>query len=128
MSDFEFFDNKPHQKRTPSVTIDTYGRIYLSTSAREMMKINGIKTDLLIGYEKSTKKLGLARPQVVKMEETRPIIIDKRGYGSIKSFLHYFGIDYSETKRYIYTGKWNGIYMFEKEGDAPEVYTDATLS
>ncbi len=116
---FEVFDNSP--PKHSALTVDKFARLYMNTAAMEEFGFKEKCGNLYIGYDIVNKRIGLAKPNIVRLVDTNPISFDKRSYAYIKRFLERFKIDYSESKRYLYVGKENGWYMFELEGyDAPD--------
>lgn len=125
---FEFFDNKKGRySKKPFVSVDKYGRLSLNSKTREMLQTEGFKIELLVAYDKINKRIGLTRPEVVKVPDAEPMTFDKRGYGYARNFFDYYRIPYDKTARYYYVGQVNGIYAFQLEGfDAPDAYNVST--
>lgn len=119
---FEVFDNRPFRQSVPALTVDKFARIYMNSAARDEFDCHDKPIQLYIGYDSVNRRIGLAKPNIVKLVDTRPMKFDKRSYTAAKSFLETYNIDYSETKRYVYVGKDDvGWYMFELEGyNAPD--------
>lgn len=118
---FEVFDNRPFRSGNPTLTIDKFSRLYVNFAAREKLEINPGEISLYIGYDSVNRRIGVAKPSVVRLVDTRPVKFDKRYYAYVKRFLDQYNIDYSETKRYSYVGNEKGWYMFELEDyDAPD--------
>ena len=115
-SQFEFFDNKKRSNKAPTLTVDKYGRIYFNEAARELLGVKNVKAELYIGYDKANKRIGVTRPHLVKEVDLNPVILNEaRNEVGARSFLNYYGINYSKTHHYIYVGKYNNVFMFEHE-------------
>ncbi len=118
----EIYDNKRKHLRKPALTVDKFGRIYLNKSTRLMLGINGVKAELYLAYDKVNGRIGLGKPGVIKPVDADPATFDaQRSYASVRNFIKDYGIPNDKAYRYIYVGKRNDIYEFEREDyEAPD--------
>lgn len=121
---FEFYGHNPKQVREPALTVDKYGRIYLNTAAQKMLGYEkGKSKSFYIGYEGTNRRIGLAKPELTHLVDTRPVTFDAgRAYASVRGFLRHYNIPHDRIYRYIFVGKENNTnYMFElEEYNAPD--------
>lgn len=124
----EFYDNRGGRAGTPFVTVDKFGRICLSAKTREMLGCRYVPTKLYVGYDKANKRIGLAKPEVVRLTDTTPMNFDIRGYGHAGAFLRKYQIPHDKTYRYVHVGKEGGALTFELDGyDAPDAEFQPTV-
>lgn len=122
---FSFFSNDGHRQLKQYISTDRLGRLYLSEGAKELMGIHNeeLPVSLYLGYDKVNKRIGLARPDVVRLVDVKPFKFNgKRTYASAKSFLMANNIlPEKGVQRYDYVGKEDGIYVFQlEEYEAPD--------
>lgn len=101
---FEVFDNRPFRQVTPALTLDKYNRLYLNLLTQQLFGFDKEQGPyfLYVWYDKVNRRIGLAKPDIVKLVDTRPFKFDKRFYTSFKKLVEYYRIDTNTTKRYIY--------------------------
>jgi hypothetical protein len=77
---------------------------------------------LYVSYDKVNKRIGIAKPDVVRLTDTHPYIFDKnRGYAKARNFLKANAIPYDNAARYVFDGKENGWLTFRLSGyEAPD--------
>jgi len=116
----EFFSNDRARLQAPYLSVDVQGRIYLSKPAQELLGCVGTSAHLYVGYDVLNKRIGLAKPDIVKLTDTNAFKFnEKRAYASCRSFLDHYGIMPSgSSDRYIYDGqdRTTGVHLFRKEG------------
>lgn len=122
---FSFFSNEGHRTYKPYISADRLGRVYLSEGAKELMNIKNeeLPVALYLGYDKVNKRIGLARPEVVRLVDVKPFKFNgERTYASARSFLLANNILPKEgVNRYIFVGKEEGIFVFQLEDyEAPD--------
>jgi hypothetical protein len=118
----EFFANSGGRGTGPAITLDKFSRIYLNAGTRDMLGCQGMPIKLYVGYDKVNKRIALAKPDVVRLTDKRPMSFDgKRHYASARTFVKHFGLPNDKTYTYEYVGKENGAYTFElADYDAPD--------
>lgn len=106
----------------PAITIDRQGRLYLNKALQRELGCENQAIKLYLAYDPVNKRIGLAKPDVVRLTNHRPVSFDKsRSYAMVRSFLQRFQIPYDKSYRYIYDGKENGWWTFRLEDyDAPD--------
>lgn len=121
---FEVFSNEgARPKGMAYVTTDKQGRIYINRLAQKNMGISQIPVELYVAYDKVNKRIGLAKPEVVRLTDIHAFTFSgKRAYASAISFLKKNGIMPSrKAQRYFYDGREDGWYTFKlEEYDAPD--------
>lgn len=125
VSNMSFFSNEGHRSLKQYLSTDRLGRIYISEGAKEIMNIHDeeLPVSLYIGYDKVNKRIGLARPNVVRLTDVKPFKFNgRRTYASAKSFLMANNIlPEKDVQRYRYVGKEDGIFVFQLEDyEAPD--------
>jgi hypothetical protein len=108
---------------TPAITVDKQARIRLNKPLRRELGCEGRSIKLYLAYDPVNKRIGLAKPDVVRLTDHRPVTFDgQRGYATVTGFLRKFQIPYDKTYRYTYDGKeGDGWWTFRLEGyDAPD--------
>lgn len=105
-----------------AITIDRQGRLYLNKALQRKLGCEGKGIKLYLAYDHVNKRIGIAKPGMVRLPHHRPVAFDKsRAYAMVRSFLHYFRIPYDQPYRYVYDGKEDGWWTFRLEGyEAPD--------
>jgi hypothetical protein len=106
-----------------SLTIDKYGRIYMSAGLARDLGAQGLPFKAHIAYDPDTDSIGIARPGTVSgVDSVDPVTFDgKRRYASLRKFLrkHHIAVENDgPPKTYVFITKRNGWYEFrpiEKE-------------
>lgn len=111
------------------ITVDKQLRLYLSSGTRELLNLgpagkkDGRPAKLIVGYDSVNKRIVVAKPEVVRVTDTKPFSFDKRSYGSARAFVRDAGIKENELPvRFNYVGKEYGAYpagsyAFERDDD-----------
>jgi len=103
------------------VAIDRQQRFCLSTALRRELGCLGNPISLYVGYDKVNRRIALAKPDVVRLTDTRPYRFDARGYAAARSFVDKFRLPKDRVTRFYYDGKENGAWTFRMENyDAPD--------
>jgi bifunctional DNA-binding transcriptional regulator/antitoxin component of YhaV-PrlF toxin-antitoxin module len=114
----------PHSNPTRplSITVDRQGRICLSAEFRRKLGVkDGEHITLYVSYDKVNKRIGLAKPDIIRLVNIRPYNFDKRGYSYAKKFLRDNEIPYDTALNYEYDGDELGWQTFRLVGyDAPD--------
>lgn len=105
-----------------AVTVDKNGRLYLNRELQRALGCEGKPIKLYLAYDPVNKRIGLAKPDVVRLTDTRPVSFDaNRSYASVRGFLQRFNIPHDRSYRYIWDGMEDGWWTFRLEGyDAPD--------
>jgi len=104
------------------VTVDKMQRLCLSIALRRELNCETSAIDLYVGYDPVNKRIGLGKPNVVKLVDTKPFKFDAgRGYARANNFLSANVIP-ADGSRYYYEGRDNDGYLtFKLDGyDAPD--------
>lgn len=105
-----------------SITLDKFGRIYMSAALREDLGAKGVPFKCHLAFDPETDTIGIARPGTVAgTDDVAPVTFDaKRSYASVRPFLHKHKLMPTDKPRiYVFTERKNGWYTFrkaEKEG------------
>jgi hypothetical protein len=108
---------------TSFITVDRQGRLCLSSKLRKDLGNIGNNVAMYVSYDKVNKRIGLAKPDIVRLTNTRPFTFDKnRGYAMARNFLKAAAISYNEASRYVYDGVEGDGWMTFKlaDYDAPD--------
>lgn len=121
----EFFSNERARYDEPYIAVDAAGRIYLSKQAQQMLGcIESEPIYLYLGYDKVNKRIAIAKPDIVKLSDTKPFKFNAvRFYASAKTFLDKYGIlPKNGSVHYLYDGMGHpaGTYLFRREGAVAE--------
>ena len=111
---FEKFTKTGGRIGTPKISIWSRGQIGLNRGAIERFRLDKYKYVVLF-YDKDDKKIGIKFIDDSTEEGASKIIHRKSGGLSFSgvAFLHYYDIDYSETKKYdLEYDKENDLYVF----------------
>lgn len=94
------------------ITVDKQLRLYLSSGTRDLLALAEKQpTRLIIGYDAVNKRLVVAKPEVVRVPDTKPFPFDKRSYSSARVFVKEIGVNEAKLPlRYNYVGKDYGAY------------------
>ena len=112
---FEKFTKTGGRIGSPKASIWSRGQIGLNQGALRRFDLEKFDFAILF-YDKDTKKIGIKFSNDDTEKGTIKITKRKNGGMSFSglSFLNYYGIDYSETKKYdLEHDKDNGLYVFE---------------
>lgn len=116
---FEIYS--PSRTTEPYIAVDRQSRLRLSAALRELLGCTDRAIELYIAYDKVNKRIAIAKPDIVRLPNVRPLRFDAaRGYASGVGFLKKNRIP-AEAHRYIYVGKeqggdFRGWYVFQLEG------------
>lgn len=115
----------PHSNPTNpiSITVDRYGRLCLSAEFRRLLGVSkGSHVKLYVSYDKVNKRIGLAKPDIIRLVGVRPYNFDKRGYTYAKRFFADNNIPYDTAINYEYDGvEQGGWHAFRLSGyEAPD--------
>ena len=111
---FEKFIKTGGRIGTPKVSIWSRGQIGLNSCAIIRFGLDKYKYVILF-YDKDDKKVGIKFINDNTEEGAAKIVFRKAGGLSFSgvAFLHYYGIDYSETRKYdLEYDKENDLYVF----------------
>ena len=116
------FSNVTNRSGLLYVTVDRQGRLCLSASLRRELEVGPGGISLYAAYDKVNRRIGLAKPSVVRLTDTIPYRFDgQRGYTMARNFLKANAIPYDRAYRYVYVGRENGWWTFQLAGyDAPD--------
>jgi len=123
----EVFSNGPSSDQL-CITVDVQGRIYLNKGVRVELGTDGLPIKLYLAYDKVNKRIGLGKPDVVRVTDATPFRFSgKRAYASARTFLKYYDLYPNETpEKYVFDGRENGWLTFRKAGYvAPDDYKKA---
>lgn len=110
---------RPSNRMT--ITIDRLGRLYLNKKLQEELGCVDKTIKLYIAYDPETKRIGLAKPGEIELEDVTPLTFGKdRAYASARGFLSRFQIDHREARKYVYVGKEGPWMAFELDEDDDE--------
>ncbi|MCR8843104.1 hypothetical protein NQ117_05380 [Paenibacillus sp. SC116] len=120
----EWFDNRP-QRRAAFVSTDRQRRLHLSSGTRAILGITeGEAVSMYVGFDHANKRIAVARPDVVRLTDTRTMRFDgKRYYAAATSFVSMYELPHDKAYRYDFAGKdeSTGAIMFQLAGyDAPD--------
>jgi hypothetical protein len=108
---------------TSFITVDRQGRLCLSAALRKELGNLNAAVPLYASYDKVNKRIGLAKPDIVRLTNVKPFTFDKnRGYAMARNFLKAAAISYTEASRYLYDGvEGDGWITFKLENyEAPD--------
>lgn len=110
------------------LTIDSQQRIYMSAAACELI---GVEKDgnfsLFVGHDLVNRRIVVAKPEIVRLNNVRPFTFDSRRYAYAKSYVkdaaiaqeelpmkfEYVGRDFADTPK--------GAFSFQLQGtSAPD--------
>lgn len=122
MSDFVPFSNVTNRAGLLTVTVDRQGRLCISAGLRRELEVGSAGISLYVSYDKVNKRIGLAKPNVVRLTNTIPFKFDgQRGYAMARNFLKANAIPYDAAQQYVFEGKENGWLVFKLAGySAPD--------
>jgi hypothetical protein len=110
----EFYDGNDARMGGTFVTVDKYGRLCLSAKTRELLGVRNIPAKLYVGYDSANKRIGLAKPDIVRMTDKNPLHFSAdKGYAAARGFLAQYKIPHDKSYRYNYVGQENGAHVFE---------------
>jgi hypothetical protein len=112
---FEKFTKTGGRIGTPKASIWSRGQIGLNRGALERFSLDKYKFVMLF-YDKENKKVGIKFTNDTTESNLIKIIHRKNGGLSFSgtAFLHYYGINYAETKKYdLEYDKTNDLYVFD---------------
>lgn len=126
---------KPHSAPSHGddmyITVDKQFRLCLSSGLRKELGF-APGMELYVGYDAVNKRIGITKPDVVRLVNVRPYRFDQRGYTHARRFVLDNNIDNSRAVRYHFDGKERGgsnagWLMFRLSGyTAPDQEVDAT--
>jgi hypothetical protein len=96
------------------ITVDKFGRIYMSAKLRDDLGAKGIPFKAHVAYDPDEQIIGIARPGTVTgTDNIEPITFDaKRSYASVRRFLNKHNLMPGDSKVYVFTEKKNNWYCF----------------
>lgn len=106
-----------------AIAVDRMGRMQLNSALRRELDCVNSAIDLVVAYDKVNKRIGIAKPSVVRLTNYKPFRFDKsRGYANAKRFLNANQIPFDQAYRYVFDGKDTDGYLAFKltEYDAPD--------
>lgn len=113
-------------KRMPTITIDSYRRISLSTDARKLLGLT-YPYRLVIAFDKANQRIVVAKPEIVRVPDVQPFSFDKRHYAHAKRMVREMGFSDAELPlRFEFVGKDyaeypDGAFSFQRVGfNAPD--------
>lgn len=98
---FEIFSRKIQWKGNPAATLSRIGRFALNKAATVKFEKDAVENVLLL-WDKDRRMIGV-RPITKKDTRAYRLHYGKKGNGcgfSAKTFFHYIGYDYTETKTF----------------------------
>ena len=117
---FEKFTKTGGRIGTPKASIWSRGQIGLNRGAIERFDLSKYKYVMLF-FERDENKVGIKFTSDAKESDIMKVVHRKNGGLSFSgtAFLHYYGIDYSKTKKYdLEYDKVNDLYVFELNSNA----------
>lgn len=117
------FNNKDFKSSGEMVvTVDKNRRIYLNRHLQRYLNSEDSPIKLYLGYDPVNKRIALAKPDVVRLTDHRPVQFNKSGFVSARAFIDRFKIEYKDGPyHYIYDGNENGWLTFRLQGyEAPD--------
>lgn len=111
------YDNRQAKLDKRYLTIDSQGRIYLNRESQRLLGIEKLSAELYVGYDPVNKRIGLAKPDVVRMTELGTYrFAGDRPYASARNFCKDNGIYPKKgSDRYLYHGKEKDWFTFQLE-------------
>lgn len=95
----------------PYITIDSHERLYISSPARDLIGVKGGRHfKLVAGYDFTSGRIILAKPENVGALNILPFNFDKRSYSRVKPFVEKAQIKDKLPTRYYYVGEKAGEY------------------
>lgn len=89
----------------PYITIDNQQRLYLSAGARKTIGVD-TRSRIIVGYDKANKRVVIAKPEVVRVPNIRPFLLDKKAYCSARAIVQAIDFDYEDLPlRFAYVGR-----------------------
>lgn len=88
-----------------TVTIDKHRRMFINKATQRELGCEEAPISLYIGYDQENKRIGLAKPDDVKISGKKPTQFDKRGYASVRGFLDKHRLPYDKSYHYVYDGR-----------------------
>ncbi|SMO92026.1 hypothetical protein SAMN06264849_11413 [Melghirimyces algeriensis] len=117
---FDVFDASSSKKGRPStnkiVSIDKNKRLYINKPLQMELGCVKIPVNLYVGYDKVNKRIGIAKPDVVRITDKSPIRFDARGYASARGFIDKHKLPHDKTYHYIFDGREDGWLTFRLFG------------
>lgn len=113
----------PTRKDEKIVTIDKSQRLVLNKKTREFLNFDPERgMNLYLAYDPVNQRVGLAKPDIVRLTDTKPFFFGKGGYVSIRPLISRFQIPYQDGPlHYVYFGNENGWLTFQLMGyQAPD--------
>lgn len=102
------------------VSIDSQGRLCLSSALRRELGCVGIPIHLYVGYDKVNRRIALAKPDVVRKTDIRAYKFDTRGYTSATELINRHRLP-TRAHRYYFDGREDGMWTFRLEAyEAPD--------
>jgi hypothetical protein len=114
---FEKFTKTGARIGTPKISIWSSGQIGLNQGAIKRYELDNYRYVILF-YDKDNKKIGIKFINDKNEEGAIKIIFRKVGGLSFSgvSFLHYYGIDFSNTRKFdLEHDEKNDLYVFSME-------------
>ncbi|MCP1354643.1 hypothetical protein [Aneurinibacillus migulanus] len=114
---FIVFDAREAHGSEKTLTVDKYGRIYMSIGLARDLGSEGLPFKAHIAYDPDTDSIGIARPGTVSgVEKVEPVVFDgMRRYASLRTFLRKHSIMLepdSKPMKWVFVQKRNNWYEF----------------
>lgn len=99
------------------LTVEKTQRITLNRPLQRYLGTEGKPIKLYLGYDPVNKRIAIAKPDVVRLTDHRPVNFNKSGTVSARKFLDRFQIEYKDGPyHYLYDGNENGWLTFRLHG------------
>lgn len=97
------------------ISIDKNKRLYLNLALQKELGCVKIPIHLYVGYDKVNKRIGIAKPDVVRLTDKEPLRFDSRGYTSARGFIEKHQLPHDKTYHYVFDGRedsWLSFRLF----------------
>lgn len=116
---FEVFDASSkgpgRQSNRMMITIDKNKRLYINLALQRELNSVKLPIRLYVGYDKVNKRIGLAKPDVVRITDKDPMRFDARGYASARGFIEKHKLPHDKSYHYVFDGRegdWLSFRLF----------------
>lgn len=103
------------------ITIDKNRRIYLNKPLQSYLNCKGKPIKLHLGYDPANRRIAIAKPEILRLTNHRPVTFSKYSFISARPFIERFKIPYEQGPlHYYYFGDEDGWMTFQLEGHIAE--------